>query len=290
MKCIHHNDSDGRYAAAIVGIFFNESLEIDDFIELDYSNDIPYEKFKRDELVYIVDYSFGPDEIDKLFDLMRITTNIVWIDHHASSLKSIGKFPEIKEQIFTKIEVGRCAAMLVYEYFNISANHKVKMPRVLELLDDYDCWKKQFDSSNALNYGLMGLEDVHPLAILYERLLDPDNYKVLDSIIRTGKVIEQYMLAANKDYISKYGYDAKLKSTDKEYKICVVNTRSNSLIFGDKIKDYDLVCCYWSTNKESYQYSIFTVNDNIRCDKIAEEFGGGGHARAAGFVLDYKLF
>lgn len=296
MKCIHHNDSDGRFAAGIVCIY-TDNKNLEDYIELDYDMEIPYDKFTKDELVYIVDFSFGPKEIDKLFKLMMITENIIWIDHHSSSIKSIKQYSEIKEQLQEVIiQEGTCGALLTYKYFlsymwtSEILDKGIFIPLALKLLDDFDCWKKQYPESNVLNYGLMGLEDQSPSNDIWKNLLRLDDTIYTYSIIEKGKLIESYFVNYNKDYMIKYGYDSILKVGDKEYKVKVVNTRNNSLIFGDDIDKYDIVCCYWSTNKDMYQYSIFSIKEDIRCDKIAENFGGGGHFKAAGFILDYKLF
>ena len=57
MKCVHHNDCDGRSAGAIVA-YFTSNYNSENYFEDDYSGKFPYETFQNGEQVFLVDYSF----------------------------------------------------------------------------------------------------------------------------------------------------------------------------------------------------------------------------------------
>ena len=60
-------------------------------------------------------------------------------------------------------------------------------------------------------------------------------------------------------------------------------------MFGDKIKEYDAVIPFYYINGK-WKYSIFTEKDNVDCESIAKYYGGGGHKKAAGWVIDDLIF
>jgi nanoRNase/pAp phosphatase (c-di-AMP/oligoRNAs hydrolase) len=51
-----------------------------------------------------------------------------------------------------------------------------------------------------------------------------------------------------------------------------------------KTEIFDVMMTY-NLTKSGWSYSIYTTKDNINCSLIANEFGGGGHAQASGFML-----
>lgn len=83
MKVFYHNDADGECA----GFWVKElayAKEYIGYIEMDYGREFLFDKIKKNETVYIVDYSIEPSEMDKL---LGITPNVTWIDHHISAIK-----------------------------------------------------------------------------------------------------------------------------------------------------------------------------------------------------------
>ena len=41
----------------------------------------------------------------------------------------------------------------------------------------------------------------------------------------------------------------------------------------------------WAYDGTNYQYSIYSQDSSVECNKIAEQYGGGGHKGAAGFKM-----
>ena len=89
MVILHHNDSDGRCAAAIVEFWRKHNLKKQKesegsnkvkFIEMDYKDDPPLEDIKRNDVIVIVDFSFKPD----VFEKVKKSTDVglIWCDHH----------------------------------------------------------------------------------------------------------------------------------------------------------------------------------------------------------------
>ena len=96
MKCFYHNDADGRCAgfwvhlsAGLTDLQFNYGVEDSDFVEMSYEKRFPIETIRPNEMVYIVDYSITPDEMR---ELLKITKDVTWIDHHKTAIEKYAGF------------------------------------------------------------------------------------------------------------------------------------------------------------------------------------------------------
>ena len=112
MKCMYHADFDGKLAAFWVHQLAPKLDDYDEeYIMINYGMEFPFEKIKKDEQVFIVDYSIMPEEME---ELLKITNNVTWIDHHISAIKRYDGFPH---QIPGLRYDGIAGCMLTYCYF-----------------------------------------------------------------------------------------------------------------------------------------------------------------------------
>ena len=100
--------------------------------------------------------------------------------------------------------------------------------------------------------------------------------------IRDGYVMMQFFHNWGRQYCERFGYEVQYK-TNSFFVLNVGN--ANSKIFGDLIKDYDAVIIYCNDGTK-YKCSIYSQKDTFNCAEFAEQFSGGGHKGAAGFVLN----
>lgn len=271
MKILHHDDADGRSAAYIVAEKEN-NFNKDDFIESDYVKEIPYKKISKDEKLYIVDFSFTETTLKRLKKLMSITKNIIWIDHHASSIALINKHPELNS-IKGIRKVGISGVGLAYMYLN-SVYSIEDCPLFVQLISDFDCFHLKMKDSENFILGLQS-NDYSPTSDIWKQLY---SQRYCEELIADGELIKRYNIQEYKDYLDKYSYESEIEG----YKALVINRRAYSAIFGDKYNQYD-ICCSFIYSNGVYTYSIFTSKKNIDCSKIAEKYGGGGHPGSAGF-------
>ena len=76
----------------------NNNIEInsDDLYTLNYFNKlINVDNIKKDEIVYILDYSFNNKTKDTIIKIYNKTKNLYFYDHHKSSLEIIDMFVNI---------------------------------------------------------------------------------------------------------------------------------------------------------------------------------------------------
>ncbi len=283
MKCFYHNDIDGKCSGAIVARYTNNYRK-DDYIEYDYSTSIPVEKLKNGETVYFVDLSFSVNTRNSLEEIIKTKKcQIIWIDHHQSSMDLIEKFPEYNNLLGIRKE-GISGAALTWMYFNDCDFEKC--PRFIQLISKFDCW--QLDEPNILRFKYaLEARDYDIFESIWSTLIRDENNQrqFLDKMVGEGKIIEKYAKNELKEYRKRNGFESEIEGM----RCFVVNRSINSLVFGDKIDDYPIVSTYVYDGTR-YKYSIYTSNPDVDCAKIAEKYGGGGHRKAAGFVSNENIF
>lgn len=302
----HHNDHDGIVAAGILNDYLEKKLmihltELDnytniEFIMIDYSVELNFDHidFNKGDEVYFLDYSFtskqNRDEFEKLLKRRIDGDEVVWIDHHKTS---VGLFEEYNIPGIRK--EGLCGAAWTYLYLQEYVLENPDLPKIfhssrlipvfLKYIDDYDCWKKIYPVTNDFHYGFTAS---HPTDAIISNLLSSG--VGIDKIIFAGEKIQEYFKFENKEYhVDMYGFEFTLPEEHGGYKCFCMNRKGNSLMFGDKIKEYDAVIPFYYVDGK-WKYSIFTENDNVDCEFVARSYGGGGHPKAAGWVINELIF
>ena len=124
-------------------------------------------------------------------------------------------------------------------------------------------------------------------------------YTIEDKIQEQGKSIYKYLCTEAKQAY-KNGFEIEFisdgadgESIFKKLKfICINKERFNPINFGTDYhkENYDGVACFWYNGNE-WCFSLYNDNGKVDCSELAAQFGGGGHAGAAGFrVKDINKF
>lgn len=180
MICYHHNNLDGRCAAAIVLRRYPECRmrEIDYKDNPDFSNEI-----KAGETVFIVDFSFKPEKMKELLAHKR--GFIHWIDHHKTA-KDYG-YDLMGLRDFSK--PGKSGCELTWEY--LFPNNP--MPEAVRLIGAYDTWRFDTEKYTKLFQEGMKLEDTNPLNSIWELLQNSwDSTKRVEAIRTNGLIATKY--------------------------------------------------------------------------------------------------
>lgn len=303
----HHNDHDGIVAAGILRqhLFEVEKRKLEDlkFIMIDYDMELNFDHIDFEESrdkVYFLDYSFSnkrnQEEFKKLLDRRRVDRDVKWIDHH---ITSIGMFSEYL--IPGVRNTALCGAAWTYLYCEGLADdmltledristvfHEGKtIPTFLKYIDDYDCWKHIYgDTTRYFHYGF---NVDTPMAVSIRKLLKHDkkaDFRIID-IIKTGEIIMEHNKFEDKNYhVDMYGFEFTLPEEHGGIKCFCLNRKGNSIMFGDKVNEYDAVIPFFYVNGK-WKYSIFSNKPHVNCEAIAKTYGGGGHPKAAGWVGDF---
>lgn len=281
MKVFYHNDPDGQSSAFLIRKLINQGLQDRDMFECVYSRKFPIEKIQDDELVIILDFSISVEEMEAL---MKKTSKIWWIDHHATAIE---KFKGFADEIKGIRRVGQSGCELTYEWcVKILENNggpgiKTEPPLFIKLIGDYDTWTLKIPESKDFFFGCQG-HNLDPLSEFWDKLYDEPKYT--SRVIQEGKIIVGYRKHWGAGYMQDYGREVIFDG----YKCFATNLgRSGSDLFGkDRLAKYDIVISYAQTSDgNKWAVSLYTEKtDRIDVGQVAAKHGGGGHKGAAGFT------
>ena len=162
----------------------------------------------------------------------------------------------------------------------------IEPPVYIKLIDDYDIWKHEYDTTLAFHYGL----DMFNHKVYVDLIMDEykNSDKTMLDIFEEGDVIERYINHQNEEISTKYSFVRRF-FYDEEHgmvDILCVNGRGNSFVFGDKFDEYPF-CLLYHYDGDIWKYSIYChkkyLEQGYDASIIAKDYGGGGHAGASGF-------
>ena len=286
MKCFYHNDQDGYCSGFIVSKYFSD-VDPEDFICVNYgsmSDEEILNKIFDNETIIIVDFSFS---VELMTEVLKKTSNVIWIDHHKTAVERFENFPE---QIKGIRDISKAGCELTYEYFFSDYT----TPYYVKLIADYDTFKFNYKlDTKYYHLALTCYGDIKPYD--WNTWLELQN---VNTKIKEGEAIIKY-----KNGLSKRISPAYLSFKDiAGYKVaCLNNCMSGSDWFGDIYNKISAVCSYFFDGKY-WNYSFYASNDNptaADCPMLAEYVGKfnpngiishGGHLHAAGLRhIDYLL-
>ena len=179
------------------------------------------------------------------------------------------------------IEVHRLTEI---ERFNSS--HSI--PEWLYLTDQWDCWK--FNNVNKekvydFHYGMDAI-DISPVATIFDQLYDDVfSDSSIEKVIEQGNAINKYIEKTNRKALESSWFEAEINGIKT---LCLNTTSSSSLVFGDRINNYSMVCVFhFDGSAGLWKYSVYSRMENgENCEKVAKTYGGGGHIHASGFSTE----
>ncbi len=306
MKCFYHVDQDGivsgfyvRKACEQRGLAF----EPEDFRKINYGMEFPFHDIEQDEFVFIVDYSIEPEE---MWQLLSITKNVFWIDHHQSTIEAYKDFKcDVKGIRITG--AGISGANLTWLYFKEICDQdweQLEQPdkkRVGALLGRYErgipmlakytamwdifSWdKKSEEYVKAFHYAFESY-DFDAMNYLLDKLNGDmglcESERLIDYMIEDGLGIKDYLSSESKQYLRAYGFE----TTFEGYKVYAINRALINSDFFESIdaSKYDMFIGF-SFNGSMWEYQLRSAEqDKVNVYELAVKYGGGGHPNAAGF-------
>lgn len=269
MKIYHHNDADGRCAAAIAlrtPLAMKSEVEL---IEVDYKDNIDVEKIFNGEIIYILDFSFKPEVME---EVLKKTFNITWLDHHKTAFEYVYS---CKVAGMRLVEFSGCE--LAWKFFNPT----LLIPCAVALIGDYDKWALKFQPTCFDFYEGLKLEDTNPRSDLWDALLIYPDQPLIDIIIDHGQAAIKY----RDNYCTKIRHDFGYEVQWEGHKAFATNFyQFGSKGFGERMDEYDF-CIAYIHDGSRFTVSLYSIK-GVDVSEICKKYGGGGHSGAAGFVCD----
>lgn len=253
----HANCNDGFGAAYAAWKLLGNRCE---YIACNHGDEPPDVKGKR---VAVLDFSFSNATTKQL---IKEADALIVIDHHKSAVVELH---DISHTIF---DMKKSGAMLAWEFFHPGK----EAPKFIQYIMDRDLWLWELPYSKEFSAAF----DMVPWEFdEYEKFEDDS---VFDDAVKRGS----YILAYSKTVIKKV-CDKACKRTFGEHDALVVNSSHWMSEIGSTLaKDCDFAMIwYYDHEQKNYRCSLRAFHDTIDVSEIAKKFGGGGHRKAAGFVL-----
>ena len=325
----HHNDWDGKMSAAVMYQYFREARpDVEDyrFYEVDYTLDLGNDvraDFNPGDVIVFTDYSFSK-ESNVTWLLGLITHNnyeILWIDHHKSSVELCNKPVSIygveyscmdnldaDYNIKVVVDSSYCATWLAWAYCYSLIKHIIPgvntTPNLIKYVNSHDTFKHDMPNTEECHYGFMGYR--YTPKTIFKKIFNGKSAlsifsndkesldamdKFINKMISSGTAIKKYVDHRNEIERDFAGF--RFTITDRVrcrvYSCYAMNIHSNSQAFGPLYDMYDIVCPFIFVGGKQWKYSLFSSKKDIDCSVIAkalgaiDNLGGGGHPGAAGF-------
>lgn len=301
MYIFYHGDMDGIVSAHIFLENYLKSfasyvpvIEMREF-RYDQEDEVLNIKLNqsKEELVTFVDCCPSKEILNKL---LTKTKNITILDHHISKKPIVDEL--YQEGLIDGMSyVGASASLITYCWWKYKkdlektilfldmfgksriAQDKTDIPLSLKLVNSWDIWNGFYSEAEAYKT-FFECQNFLPNSKEVKNILE-NNMEVQRAIVN-GNIMLQFYHQWGDQYCKRFGYETRYKGNN----FFVLNVgNANSKIFGDRINNYDAVIIYCNDG-EQYRCSIYSTKTEFNCANFAEQFGGGGHKGAAGFVLD----
>lgn len=303
VNIFHHNDADGYASAYLVRKTYPKEMTNIKYYVMDYSKEFPLNEISKDDTVYIVDFSISPELMSKL---LEITENVIWIDHHRTSIDMYKKFSTpirglrfegVSGAGLTWLYMNDWSKKSIEELSQASISHeeavetlenilKDNAPYWLRLVDDWDVWRHKYPESSFFNLAISNDLSVELFGRL-DTAQENEELILLPVLVERGKNYARFRDSWSERFMNEYGFVIKLEG---HRVFCVNGGSMNSLYFRNLIKEYDAVMnfCFNSCGSKKFKVSIYS--EKIDVSKIAKKYGGGGHPGASGFYFDDMKF
>lgn len=232
-----------------------------EFIPARYGDMPPMEKIAGN-MVFVVDFSY-PRDI--LIDMYRAAASLVVLDHHKTAQE------DLEGLSFCKFDMNKSGARMVFEYFYGDTRCTTWLVNYTE---DRDLWLWKLPDSREINAALRS----YPLDFDTWDLLDNTS---LSRMVSEGKAIMRWQ---EQVVAAKVEQSHVVKVLDVQWRVANATTLVSETAGALAEKEGFVGCCWFEGVDGSRHYSL--RSQTVDVSEIARTFGGGGHAKAAGFKLD----
>ena len=292
MKCFYHNDADGKCAG--FWVYYIAYLEPGiEFIEISYEKPFPMNTIIPNEQIYIVDYSIMPNEMR---ELLKITKDITWIDHHKTAIE---RYKDFEYDIRGIRYDGIAGCMLTYCYLTHMTNgglgeirpFDIQMtedaPLFTKLIADWDVWKFDFGDMTRCFITAFNCGNFDPQSREWLRFGRTKSGEVCDEVhmIREGSNMIKYRDGWAKEYLKRFGFEVNFEGLN----CFAVNLGNCNSEYFKSLPEgkYDAFMPF-AYNGEKWTVSMYSKTHDV--SDICKKYGGGGHAQAAGFTCEELPF
>ncbi len=263
--CIYHgNCLDGFAAAWAVRHALGEEVEFHKGIHQQTPPDV------SDRDVFLVDFSYKKDV---LISMLKTAANITILDHHITAVQDLLELMDSGE-LKGLFNMNKSGAMLAWEWFH----PEQQAPELIAFIQDRDLWKFELEGSREINAALSS----YPFDFsVWDTLMASGDAEIAD-LKNIGAAIErklqkdiEELLASGVRRMVIAGYDVPVLNAPSAY----VSDAGHIMSINEPF-----AACYWD-HAAGRSFSLRSSETGVDVAEVAKKFGGGGHAKAAGFTV-----
>jgi hypothetical protein len=173
----HKNCPDGLSAFCVIKKkFYNYNVEI---IQVFAGSILPDIENKYDK-IYITDLSFSKNE---LIHLCQYANQVFLYDHHKTALDNLGDWHETPHNLTIILDMNYCGAIITWQQLFPD----LKIPSVLEYVNDRDLWLWQKKHSKEINLALSNEKYFEHLIV--DHLFQINEDKIINMFFDIGSEI-----------------------------------------------------------------------------------------------------
>ena len=264
--CIYHgNCLDGFGAAWAVHYALGENVE---FYKGIHHQPPPV---VQGQDIFLVDFSYNKEVLE---NMLKTAASITILDHHISAEKDLSGLLK-SGKIKGLFDMNKSGAMLAWQYFNPDK----QVPELIKHIQDRDLWQFKIEGSREVNAALSS----YPFDFKIWDKLMAFNKDELQILKREGEAIERKLQKDIKELIAS----GVRRMIIAGYNVPVLNVSSAYVSDAGHIMSQNepFAACYWE-HPDGRSFSLRSAEDGIDVAKVAKNYGGGGHKKAAGFTVE----
>lgn len=270
----HGNCADGFSAA---WCFWRKYGADADYVAGVYQQDPP-DVTGRD--VFLVDFSYKRPVVEEMLAKAR---SVTLIDHHKTAIEDLRHLKsdmEATNNLGVGVNFGwfcdlnRSGATLAWDYLFPGEDR----PLLLGHIEDRDLWRFKLPGTREIQAFVFSHEYSFEL---WDRLMSADQVELL-KMTAAGAAIER---KHHKDIAELVGVCKRRMVIGRHYvpvanlPYTLVSDAAHLMAQGEPF-----AACYWDT-EDSRIFGLRSSDDGVDVSEIAKLYGGGGHAKAAGFKV-----
>lgn len=230
--------------------------------------------------VFLVDFSYKRAVVEQM---LKAANTVTLIDHHKTAIDDLRPLAEQMEMTNNDgrgvnfgwfCDLNRSGATLAWDYLFPGEDR----PLLLGHIEDRDLWK----------FKLPGTREIQAVVFSHEY-----SFETWDKLMAADRVELLKMTAAGAAIERKHHKDvAELVSVCKRRMVIaghdvpvaslpytLVSDAAHLMAQGEPF-----AACYWDT-EDGRVFGLRATDDGADVSEVAKQYGGGGHAKAAGFKV-----
>lgn len=265
MTFLYHADcADGFCCAFLRWLVHGKGCT---YVPVRYGEPLPALEWDSAEDVVIADFSYPPATVEKLAATVRTVT---MLDHHKTAAANF-EGHQFASNVTVQFDIVRCGTRLVYNYLVAQGAHHIVYPWLwlVDFIEDRDLWRWKLHGSREVSAAIASYpfdfntwsEDFFPAKLVTEgtailRYQEQQLLRILSNV---------RLLSGGVGAVSSPVLQSELGNA-----IC--------LMPGVRYADVSYL-----DSQGRLVHSLRSTSDDVDVSAIAARYGGGGHARAAGY-------